>query len=568
MARIKMVGAILLFLWVVPAVLSAQTQNVMVFDHPSDTSGDLTGQTDFDPENERNLTISWSDSTGNATDWHVYVREGVGGYQYLGRTGNGTITRLNWFAGAPLISSTFADGPQYGDLYSFRVFRLDGQLGADDIFDQPGYVGFRAEGGNPVSLAPPPLPNPQNRVVGIYDNPLDVVDINAIGFDTDEANSRALQIAWNFGIDASTVWDYHLQISVDDGPYQFLGQTYSGSISWFWWSPAQDFKTAAAFADGPQNGKRYRFRVVMIPFTGDNDALISPVITYSVAYESTPTPTLIPTPIHTPTPTPTPNQGPLGEMMIVELPDLDPQARKLEMVLLPAGSFEMGSPEEMSARGEDESPQHRVTFTRKFFLSRYEITQAQWQAVMGTNPAFFKEGNRPVEKVSWYDCIYFCNTLSLLTNRFPVYDESDFSIHLSANGFRLPTEAEWEYACRAGTTTHHHWENMAADSGMEDHVWYGNNAETQTHPVGLKLPNPWGIHDINGNVWEWCSNWYGPYSAEEQIDPTGPEIGAQRCVRGGGWESDAFEIRSAWREKLEPGETFGNLGLRIVLPMD
>ncbi len=549
-----------------PFICIAQTQTVQVFDNPSDTTGDLSGQIDFDRAEDRNLTIVWQDSGEHGTDWHVYVKQNHGGYIFLGRTGDGEVNRLNWSSDSPNIAPEFSTGPQFETSYSFLVFRLDGQIDEEDVFFQNGFVLLVEEGKDPPESEPFQLPLTTKRVVSVYDNPGDLQSIDATNADTDELGSQALQIAWDFSADSSTVRDYHIQVSVNNGPYQFLGQTFTGSLNYFWWMPNSTFKTASPFVNGPQDGERYRFRIVLLPYSGERDFLVSSAVSYSLQ-TPTPTPTPIPIPDFTPTPTPTPISEPLEETITVEISDLASQATPLEMVLIPSGDFQMGSPENEMERESNEGPVHSVTLTYPFYISRYEITQAQWEAVMGTNPGFFKENDRPVQNVSWIDCAQFCNTLSSLKGKNPVYDESDWSLILSADGFRMPTEAEWEFACRAGSTTRYFWGIDSEHAAVGDYAWYYNNADMQPHPIGEKLPNPWELFDINGNVWEWCSDWYGAYPDEARIDPFGPETGTERVVRGGGWESEPFELRSASRERLAPEETFGNLGLRIVLPL-
>lgn len=161
----------------------------------------------------------------------------------------------------------------------------------------------------------------------------------------------------------------------------------------------------------------------------------------------------------------------------------------MEFVLIPAGSFTLG---QANSR-EDEQPLTRVTISRPFHLGKFEVTQKQWQAVMGANPSFYQGENRPVEQVSWNDCQAFVAKLNETITGF---------------AFRLPTEAEWEYACRAGTTTEYSHGDGTAN--LAEYAWFTGNAQRTTHPVGELKPNPWGLHDIHGNVWEWVQDWYGP----------------------------------------------------------
>jgi formylglycine-generating enzyme required for sulfatase activity len=200
----------------------------------------------------------------------------------------------------------------------------------------------------------------------------------------------------------------------------------------------------------------------------------------------------------------------------------------LEAVLIPAGEFMMGSPGEVKdGLGTDERPQHRVKITRPFYLGKFEVTQGQWKSLMGDNPSKFTgNDDLPVEAVSWEDAQGFCQRLSKLTGR----------------RVRLPTEEEWEYACRAGTT-----DKYGGTDSEKELAGCAAFGVDRTQPVGRKKPNAWGLYDMLGNVWEWCQDWYGPYSAGEQTNPAGPSAGQVRVLRGGCWNSDAYNCRCANR---------------------
>ncbi|MFN7826964.1 MAG: SUMF1/EgtB/PvdO family nonheme iron enzyme, partial [Acidobacteriota bacterium] len=221
----------------------------------------------------------------------------------------------------------------------------------------------------------------------------------------------------------------------------------------------------------------------------------------------------------------------------------------LEMVSLPGGEFTMGG-----HRFDDEKPRHQVRVS-PFAIGKYQVTQAQWKAVMGeySNPANFKGDNRPVEWVSWRDAVMFIEKLNGL---------------VGGTAFRLPTEAEWEFAARAGSTTEYCYGDDPRQLG--DYAWFGDNSDSQTHEVGLKSPNRFGLYDLHGNVWEWCGDWYGSrYYAECHksglvIDPIGPDRGSDRVFRGGGWNSGAVYCRSAFRYRSDPGYRDGLLGFRLV----
>lgn len=225
---------------------------------------------------------------------------------------------------------------------------------------------------------------------------------------------------------------------------------------------------------------------------------------------------------------------------------------EMEFVFIPAGTFQMGSPPSEQGRHGDEGPVRRITLTEPFYLSRYEVTQAQWRAVMGHNPSIFKHEpnaeNLPVDWVSWQDAQRFIEQL----NR----------THEAT--FRLPTEAEWEYAARAGTSTRFYWGADEDATSIRDHAWAHSYAEGTSHPVGQKKPNPWGLYDMSGNVWEWTQDWYGPYPDTAQVDPMGPDQGKNKVYRGGSWFNAPSTLRSANRHRHPTDEPFTNAGVRLV----
>ncbi|MBN1654605.1 MAG: formylglycine-generating enzyme family protein [Deltaproteobacteria bacterium] len=219
------------------------------------------------------------------------------------------------------------------------------------------------------------------------------------------------------------------------------------------------------------------------------------------------------------------------------------------------GTFRMGSPTKgEQQRGSDEI-EHSVTLTKGFWLADTACTQALWQAVMGNNPSFFKGPDRPVENVSWKDCQRFLEGINGLIPELAL---------------RLPTEAEWEYACRAGTTTPFSFgKNITSDEVNYDGNYPyagGKKGIYRQETVGVKALacNEWGLYQMHGNVWEWCRDWYGEYPSESAIDPIGPEKGARRVLRGGGWYNDARHARSACRVRHGPGNRGGGIGFRFA----
>ncbi len=209
---------------------------------------------------------------------------------------------------------------------------------------------------------------------------------------------------------------------------------------------------------------------------------------------------------------------------------------KLELVLIPPGAFQMGSPADERGRDSDET-QHLVTLSKGFYLGKYPVTQAQWDAVLGCNPSKFKGQNNPVDQARCEDGQVLCRALGA--------------------GFRLPTEAEWEYACRAGTS--------GAYAGMLDEMaWHDGNSGAITHAVGQKKPNAWGLYDLHGNVWEWCADGYVDYPADAVTDPVGPESGRHRVIRGGSWISDIRDCRSAERNSRIAENRNDDIGCRLA----
>ncbi len=221
---------------------------------------------------------------------------------------------------------------------------------------------------------------------------------------------------------------------------------------------------------------------------------------------------------------------------------------KLEMVLIPAGEFMMGSPDSDKDAQSLDKPLHRVRITKPFYLGKYLVTQEQWQTVMGSNPSYFKGPKNPVEQVSWEDCREFVEKLN---------------VKAGGGKFSLPTEAQWEYACRAGSTTRYCFGDDQDRLG--EYAWFAYNSDSTTHPVGQKKPNAWGLYDMHGNVWEWCADWFDDryYAGSPKDDPTGPTTGSDRVLRAGSWGSRAGFCRSVSRISYGHGDRCYYLGLRV-----
>ena len=218
-----------------------------------------------------------------------------------------------------------------------------------------------------------------------------------------------------------------------------------------------------------------------------------------------------------------------------------------EMVWVRGGTFRMGATSEQGSDAYSrEKPVHSVTLSG-YYIGKTEVTQALWKAVMGSNPSGFKGDNLPVECVSWDDCQVFIRKLNSLTGQ----------------NFRLPTEAEWEFACRGGNNSRGY--KYSGSNYIDNVAWYEDNSGEKTHPVATKLPNELGIYDMSGNVWEWCADWYGDYSSGAQTNPKGPYDGSCRVYRGGSWYDYVRNCRSSFRISINPARRNDDLGLRLAL---
>jgi formylglycine-generating enzyme required for sulfatase activity len=226
-----------------------------------------------------------------------------------------------------------------------------------------------------------------------------------------------------------------------------------------------------------------------------------------------------------------------------------PKARNdasVEMVQIPGGQFTMGD------KDEPDAPPHEVVVS-PFFMDKYLVTQELYERFMGENPSRWKEPKNPVEQVRWSDAVKFCNVRSHAEGLEPCYNLDTWECNFDAGGYRLPTEAEWEYACRAGTRTAYFFGD--SPSPLADYAWFEKNSGGHPQPVGRKKPNPWGLHDICGNLWQWCHDFYGvdTYQQSPRENPRGPKEGDSRVVRGGAWKFSGDNCRSGYRYNENPG---------------
>lgn len=214
----------------------------------------------------------------------------------------------------------------------------------------------------------------------------------------------------------------------------------------------------------------------------------------------------------------------------------------LEMVVIPAGWFEMGS----AKRSPDEAPVHRV-WIDSFLMDKCEVVQEQFKKFQISDPSHFKNPSGPLEQINWTDAAMYCNERSLGEGLTPCYNEETWDCNFAANGYRLPTEAEWEYACRAGTNSQYSFGD--GDRSLKDYAWFAANSSGKTHPVGQRKANPWDLYDMHGNTAEWCNDFYDAnyYAQAPQRNPRGPREGKERVLRGGAWNSSAEACRSAYR---------------------
>ena len=221
-------------------------------------------------------------------------------------------------------------------------------------------------------------------------------------------------------------------------------------------------------------------------------------------------------------------------------------ASGVEMVRLAGGQFLMGDEDEIDA------VPHEVVLS-PFYIDKNLVIQAEYERVMGENPSRWKAGNNPVEQVRWSDAVRYCNKRSELEGLEPCYDLETWQCDFKANGYRLPTEAEWEYACRAGTETAYYFGDNPSE--LSDHAWFEDNSGGKPRPVGGKPANPWGLHDMHGNVWQWCNDFYlvDYYQQSPEKDPRGPETGETKVVRGGAWKFSAESCQSGYRYHENPG---------------
>jgi len=278
------------------------------------------------------------------------------------------------------------------------------------------------------------------------------------------------------------------------------------------------------------------------------------------------------------------------EGVVVPIPGMPDHARPLKVVLIPPGTFMMGSPSGEQDRFSDEGPQHHVTLTQGFYMGKYSVTLGQyatflqatgkesgvdwgdsncplsrWGGIYTLRHPFGQSWDQPTVEVSWYGAAMYCNYLSEIKGLQSVYNLDTWEVDWSANGFRLPTEAEWEYACRAGTQTRFYWGDDPGYKVIKHYCWYDRNiGPYSAMKVGQKIPNAFGLYDMGGLVYEWCQDRHESYSGGDQTDPIGPNSGSNRIIRGGFRDEGARYCRSANRNSESPNASHASIGFRLV----
>ncbi len=498
----------------------------------------LTGQTDFDDLDDRILSIRWNYSGSEPVyEWHVYVKQGDGGYFFIGKTSQGASRSFLWRQA------------NVNAQYQFRVWGLykrENDSTGLIVLTQPGPMGYNLSDGSAIKLKR--IANPDDipaRTARVFDDLYHGTNLSG-SQDTDSYLERALAIKWNPG--QGQISNSHVYISTDGRNYSFLGQTGASDVYYYRFDGNGTFSTANIWRDGPQANTTYWFRVLAIKTTGEVVQMDTGPVGFSLKVENTPTPNV------PDKPTPLPDAE-----ITIDIAGLPGGSKSLQLVPIQSGVFLMGSPDNEEQREDDEGPQHHVTISRSFYLGKYEITNAQFAAFLTVKGAKSEEEfdylnedsednrfslngdqwivdagyeNMPVVNVTWYGARDFCSWIN----------EIDGVLNYS-----LPTEAQWEYACRAGSSTRYYWGDDLTESVINDYAWYNANAGDNVNQVGLKKPNAWGLYDMSGNAWEWCGDLFGEYQSSSQVDPVGADSGIVRVGRGGGYKSKASGARSARR---------------------
>ncbi|MEW6239131.1 MAG: SUMF1/EgtB/PvdO family nonheme iron enzyme [Candidatus Omnitrophota bacterium] len=484
----------------------------------------MTGQTDFDAPGDRALTIAWEGETLDAKCWDIFVRRNWYGYQFLARTSPDS-RMFTWKEGATPDAPSFNAGPQFGDTYQFILIRNAPPIDENDKIRQSSYVGFNRTGFSAISFnSPPVLKAPRNRMIVHHDLLTGNIPTPFV-LTEDEKSISGIMLSWDFMYEFNDVVDYHIFVS-DTLPenYTFLGSTGSGDIPYFWWTSTPLFHTAAKYQNGPQLEKCYRFFIIGVAKNIKHNRRL-----YGLWN------------IYTP-----------QDIYRVDLPNLDESEIPLDFIRVKAGSFMFGSPEIEPNRNSDEGPQFEYTINQDYYLSRYKLTRAQYFTIMNKKESYRQ--STPYGISSWQNNLLFIEYLN----------------RLQIGSFRLPTEAEWEFAYRAGVHTAYYWGEEFQEDKRNQYSWA--NYDVYNSPnVGLKMPNYFGLFDMQGILTEICWNCYDPClsnSIDNKIDSLYINTPATRGADRQSRDRD-FRIASRYRVTNEyPGDATNryrySYGIRLV----
>lgn len=579
------------------AQVNVPVNSVIVTDDLRATEN-LIGGYDQDDADDRALALHWNFGDAVFIDIHIYIEDLRNEqHHYLGRTADGTAASFEWRAGNPHLNPEYADGPQFGESYRFIVIGLMNEDTERQWLFTLDPVEFLS-GENPTPTSTPNLEGvlfPSERGMVVTDTMESTEDLSG-RWDQDEDDERAMVLKWDLDQNQKRDSQFqHLYLSIENE-----GDVFFASIehpqNYFVWKPG-DRRVVPRFRNGPQYGEEYTFKLFYnrgvsithgkpVIFLNPNDPTptATPTFTQTPTQTSSPTKTYTPTntssptftvaaetPAETPTATPTASQTPQPtrdpsqppQEITIDLPGLPEGAVPLQLVWIPPGKFMMGSPEDEVGRDADEGPQHEVTISEGFYMGKYEVTNAQFTFFLNssnvlTNKGFYNsQGSISINDDVWKTRQGDDNKPVFIWNWDHTKDFCDWLIEIEPTiTGRLPSEAEWEYACRAGTTTRFSFGDVndcendcTYCTEYDKHMWWCGNKSFRVNRVGTKSPNPWGLFDMHGNVWEWCLDMYDGqfYLISPNQNPINEITTGSYVIRGGSWESYVSNCRSSKR---------------------